>query len=123
MAPDRFITVAEDSGLIVELGTWVLNEACRQLGLWRAELGAITVSINVSARQLVDPAFIGLVEQALATNGLAAHQLELELTERVLIDDGANVRAVLGRLSALGISIRWLVPAKSPWPSSAVGPG
>ncbi|GJJ01074.1 hypothetical protein RugamoR64_16120 [Duganella rhizosphaerae] len=104
--PDRFIPVAEDSGMIVELGTWVLNQACRQVAQWKASpLGEITISINVSAWQLADPAFVGLVRQALASNGLAARQLELELTERVLIDDGGQVQAVLAQLRSLGISI------------------
>ncbi|NRR29118.1 EAL domain-containing protein [Oxalobacteraceae bacterium] len=106
VAPDRFIPVAEDSGLIVEIGTWVLRQACRQVALWKqGSLGEITISINVSAWQLVDPGFVALVQDALRSNGLAAHQLELELTERVLIDDGANVRAVLEQLRAMGVSI------------------
>ncbi|WP_229210601.1 bifunctional diguanylate cyclase/phosphodiesterase [Duganella sp. CF517] len=106
VAPDRFIPVAEDSGMIVAIGTWVLNEACRQVARWRdGPLGGLTISINVSAWQLADPAFVGLVEQALASNGLDGHRLELELTERVLIDDGGQVRAVLRRLRALGVSM------------------
>ncbi|NVD69445.1 EAL domain-containing protein [Duganella sp. BJB1802] len=104
--PDRFIPVAEDSGMIVELGTWVLNQACRQVAQWKSgALEEITISINVSAWQLADPAFVGLVRHALASNGLAARQLELELTERVLIDDGGQVHAVLAQLRALGVSI------------------
>jgi diguanylate cyclase (GGDEF)-like protein/PAS domain S-box-containing protein len=106
VSPDRFIPVAEDSGMIVELGTWVLNQACRQVAQWHSSvLGNVTISINVSAWQLADPAFIGLVEEALRDNGLQAHQLELELTERVLIDDGADVHTVLRQLKALGVSI------------------
>nr|WP_315401150.1 EAL domain-containing protein [uncultured Duganella sp.] len=105
VGPDRFIPVAEDSGLIIGLGAWVLDEACRQLAAWRDALPELAVSINVSARQLLDPAFIGLVERALADNGLAARQLELELTERVLIGDGAQVRVALARLAELGVSI------------------
>jgi diguanylate cyclase (GGDEF)-like protein len=106
MRPDRFIPVAEDSGMIVPIGTWVLNEACRQMALWRqGPLDGLTISINVSALQLADPAFVTLVEQALAGNGLGGHRLELELTERVLIDDGGHVHAVLQRLRALGVSI------------------
>lgn len=104
--PDRFIPVAEDSGMIVAIGTWVLNEACRQMALWRhGPLDGVTVSINVSAWQLADPAFVTLVERALAGNGLDGGRLELELTERVLIDDGGQVRAVLQRLRALGVSL------------------
>jgi diguanylate cyclase (GGDEF)-like protein/PAS domain S-box-containing protein len=104
--PDRFIAVAEDSGMIVALGTWVLEQACRQMALWRdSALGAVTISINVSARQLADPAFVALVTQALVRNGLGPRQLELELTERVLIDDGGAVHSVLEQLRALGVSI------------------
>ena len=105
VGPDRFIPVAEDSGLIIELGAWVLDQACRQLAGWRDSLPELVVSINVSARQLLDPAFIGLVERALADNGLAPGRLELELTERVLLSDGAQVRVALGRLRELGVSL------------------
>ncbi|HWW73678.1 MAG TPA: EAL domain-containing protein [Duganella sp.] len=106
MRPDRFIPVAEDSGMIVPIGTWVLNEACRQMASWRqGPMDGLTVSINVSAWQLADPAFVALVERALAVNGLGGHRLELELTERVLIDDGGHVHAVLQRLRALGVGI------------------
>ena len=105
VGPDRFIPVAEDSGLIIELGAWVLAEACSQLARWRDSLPDLVVSINVSARQLLDPAFIGLVERALSANALAPGRLELELTERVLIGDGAQVRVALGRLRELGVSI------------------
>lgn len=106
IAPDRFIPVAEDSGMIVAIGSWVLDEACRQMARWRGgPLDGVTISINVSAWQLADPAFVTLVEQALASNGLDGRQLELELTERVLIDDGGHVRAVLRRLRTLGVSI------------------
>jgi diguanylate cyclase (GGDEF)-like protein/PAS domain S-box-containing protein len=106
MPPDRFIPVAEDSGMIVAIGTWVLDEACRQMARWRdGPLDGLTISINVSAWQLADPAFVTLVERALASNGLDGHRLELELTERVLIDDGGQVSAVLRRLRALGVSI------------------
>ncbi|MYM37208.1 EAL domain-containing protein [Duganella sp. FT94W] len=106
VSPDRFIPVAEDSGMIIALGTWVLEQACRQVGAWKkGVLDDVTISINVSARQLADPQFVTLVSQALIHNGLSPHQLELELTERVLIDDTANVQAVLGRLRALGVGI------------------
>ncbi|KQQ32361.1 diguanylate cyclase [Duganella sp. Leaf126] len=105
VAPDRFIPVAEDSGLIIDLGAWVLAEACRQLGAWREALPQLAVSINVSARQLLEPAFVGLVQRALAEHGLAPQQLELELTERVLIGTGGQVHATLAQLRALGVSI------------------
>jgi diguanylate cyclase (GGDEF)-like protein/PAS domain S-box-containing protein len=106
MPPDRFIPVAEDSGMIIELGTWVLEQACRQVGKWKQSvLNDITISINVSALQLADPQFVTLVSQALVRNGLSPHQLELELTERVLIEDAVNVQTVLAQLRALGVGI------------------
>ncbi|WP_229262227.1 putative bifunctional diguanylate cyclase/phosphodiesterase [Duganella guangzhouensis] len=106
VTPDRFIPVAEDSGMIVELGTWVLEQACRQAGRWKQSvLDDVTISINVSAWQLADPAFVTLVSQALISNGLSPHQLELELTERVLIDDAIHVQTVLAQLRALGVGI------------------
>jgi diguanylate cyclase (GGDEF)-like protein/PAS domain S-box-containing protein len=106
VAPDRFIPVAEDNGMVVELGTWVLEQACRQAAAWRGgPLDGVTISINVSAWQLVDPGFVALVEAALARHRLAPGQLELELTERVLLDDGGNVRTVLERLRTMGVSI------------------
>jgi diguanylate cyclase (GGDEF)-like protein/PAS domain S-box-containing protein len=106
VSPDRFIPVAEDSGMIIALGTWVLDQACRQMGLWKSSvLDDVTISINVSAWQLADPDFVALVSQALIRNGLSPHQLELELTERVLIDDAGNVQAVLAQLRALGVGI------------------
>jgi diguanylate cyclase (GGDEF)-like protein/PAS domain S-box-containing protein len=104
--PDRFIPVAEDSGMIIALGTWVLEQACRQMGEWKqSTLDDVTISINVSAWQLVAPDFVTLVSQALIRNQLSPHQLELELTERVLIEDAANVQAVLAQLRALGVGI------------------
>ncbi|WP_229219029.1 putative bifunctional diguanylate cyclase/phosphodiesterase [Rugamonas brunnea] len=106
VAPDRFIPVAEDSGLIVELGGWVLEEACRQAAQWRGgPLAGVRISINVSAWQLADPGFVPLVEATLARHGVPGALLELELTERVLIDDGPNVRNVLERLRALDVSV------------------
>jgi len=106
VSPDRFIPVAEDSGMIIALGTWVLEQACRQMGAWkRSALDDVIISINVSAWQLAAPDFVALVSQALIGNGLSPHQLELELTERVLIEDAANVQAVLAQLRALGVGI------------------
>jgi len=106
VTPDRFIPVAEDSGMIIALGTWVLEQACRQLGAWKKSvLDDVTISINVSAWQLADPQFVTLVSQALIQNGLSPHQLELEMTERVLIEDTANVQTVLAQLRALGVGI------------------
>lgn len=104
--PDRFIAVAEESGLIVEIGTWVLQEACRQASLWNASaIGPICISVNVSAWQLVDSDFVRVLAEALASNGLRGEHIELELTERVLIEEGDQVRKVLEAVHNLGVSI------------------
>ena len=104
--PDRFIPVAEDNGLIIRLGTWVLREACRQNRAWQAAgLPQLTVAVNLSARQLRDNAFVPLVVQILAETGLDPHYLELELTESALMGDANDTVCKLLRLKELGISI------------------
>ncbi|MYM81505.1 EAL domain-containing protein [Duganella sp. FT50W] len=103
--PDRFIPVAEESGLVVELGAWVLGEACRQLAAWGPAAGALAVSVNISPRQLTAPGFAAQVRQLLDSHGIAPQRLELELTERVLIDEGQHTREVLAHLSQIGVRI------------------
>ena len=105
LPPAEFIDVAEQSNLIVELGAFVLAQACRTAAGWHATLGtdAPQVSVNVSARQLADPNFLGLVRAALATNGLAANQLRLEITETLLVD--AVAPSALAALKSLGVVI------------------
>ncbi|HET9074273.1 MAG TPA: EAL domain-containing protein [Solirubrobacteraceae bacterium] len=104
LAPDRFISLAEESGLIVPLGEWVLEEACRQLAAWRAQGLRTRVAVNVAARQLVDAAFPGVVAAALARHGLPAAALELEITESALMDAERSV-AILDQLKRIGVSI------------------
>ena len=104
--PDRFIPVAEENGMIVRLGTWVLQEACRQNRVWQeAGLPKLRVSVNISARQLRDYGFVPLVIQILAETGLEPHYLELELTESALMGDAGDTVCKLLRLKDLGISI------------------
>lgn len=104
--PDKFIPVAEENGLIVRLGAWVLREACRQNRAWQdAGLPKLTVSVNLSARQLRDNAFVPLVVQILEETGLDPHDLELELTESALMGDAGDVVCKLLCLKDLGISI------------------
>jgi EAL domain-containing protein (putative c-di-GMP-specific phosphodiesterase class I) len=105
--PNDFIPVAEENGLIVPIGTWVLEEACRQLRDWRAATpghGNWGMSVNVAALQLRSPEFPDIVERALSSAGIEATALCLELTESVLIED-AVVSQVLGRLRQLGVRI------------------
>ncbi|MDD2310759.1 MAG: EAL domain-containing protein [Desulfuromonadaceae bacterium] len=104
--PDRFIHAAEENGLIVRLGTYVLKEACRQNRAWQdAGLPKLRVSVNLSARQLSDKAFVPLVMQILAETGLDPVYLELELTESVLMGDGSDTVCKLLRLKELGIAL------------------
>ena len=100
--PDRFIPVAEETGLIVDIGDWVLRSACRQNKLWQKQgLPAIPVSVNVAARQC-RPEFAAAVRDALAESGLEARYLELELTETTLMGD---VGEVLHELKAIGVAL------------------
>ena len=105
ISPVRFIPIAEETGLIVELGEWVLRTACRQMAAWRASGVAIpTISVNLSVRQLERADILEIVRSALDESGLPANALELEITESVImnVDDAISV---LERLSALGVKL------------------
>jgi diguanylate cyclase (GGDEF)-like protein/PAS domain S-box-containing protein len=101
ISPADFIPVAEASGLIVPLGTWVLERACTDA----APLGEIVVGVNVSAVQLRAPDFVATVAGALERSGLPPHRLVLELTESALMDDVTGVQQTFGALRALGVEI------------------
>jgi diguanylate cyclase (GGDEF)-like protein len=104
--PDKFIPVAEENGLIVTLGTWVLQEACRQNKAWQdAGLPKMKVAVNLSARQLRDNTFVPLVIRILTETGLDPTYLELELTESALMGDSNDTVCKLLLLKELGISI------------------
>lgn len=109
ISPDRFIPVAEESGLIVPLGLWILREACRQLGVWQrgtdATLAQVRMSVNVAAWQLADSNFIRDVQHALQDAGIAASSLELELTERTLIEEDPVISASLQALRQMGVKL------------------
>jgi diguanylate cyclase (GGDEF)-like protein len=104
--PGRFIPVAERSGLINEVGAWVLQQACREAQAWRGQgLGALNVAVNVSPLQFRRDDIEREVAKALAASGLPASALELELTESLLVADARNIGDVLQRLSAQGVRI------------------
>jgi diguanylate cyclase len=106
VAPSDFIPIAEESFLIVPIGRWVLQQATRDLGRWRAAGHPdIYVSVNVSARQLRDPGLLDDVLCALAESGLPAEALCLELTESALVVNPDEVSATLTALRALGVAI------------------
>ncbi|MGM3278316.1 putative bifunctional diguanylate cyclase/phosphodiesterase [Ralstonia sp. 24A2] len=106
IGPGEFIAVAEETGLIVPLGLWVLRTACQQAARWMREDGVtLRVSVNLSARQARDPALVQNVLNVLAETGLPPHMLELEITESVLMEDiEANI-ALLEALHMAGISL------------------
>lgn len=104
--PARFIGLAEETGLIVSIGDWVLRTACRQSVAWqRAGLGAIRVAVNLSPRQFYDRDLVGAIRAALHDTGIAPHLLELELTESMMMNDVEHAVGILRRLKALGVHL------------------
>ena len=106
VAPYRFIPVAEESGLIIPIGAWVLEQACRQLRDWHArgrEGSQGSVEVNLSARQIDDPRIVATVESILARTGLPPESLTLEITESALMEDAASALGVLRALKELGV--------------------
>ena len=104
--PDDFIPLAEETGLIAEVGEWVINEACAELGRWRKNgLSAVKMAVNLSAAQLYRTDFVEKVFHALDLNQLPGQCLELEITENVLMQDMEHVIQKLNQLAARGIGI------------------
>jgi diguanylate cyclase (GGDEF)-like protein len=99
--PTDFIAIAEDCGLIVALGERILREACEQVTRW----GDLSLSVNVSARQVTAPGLVETVARTLSDTGLPADRLWLELTENLLLEDSPAVHATLGELSGLGVRL------------------
>jgi EAL domain-containing protein (putative c-di-GMP-specific phosphodiesterase class I) len=106
VSPAEFIPIAEESGLIVPLGAWVLQRACADVAAWEQAGGLqLTVAVNMSARQLREPGFIDDVTRALAQSGLAPHRLELELTESLLMEDVPGAIAFMQAIRAIGVRL------------------
>jgi len=108
MYPDRFIPVAEESGLIIPIGAWVLEEACNQLHRWRegGDSGPSgTVEVNLSARQIDHPELVATVEGILETTGVPPENLTLEITESALMRDAVSALQVLQALKSIGVSL------------------
>jgi diguanylate cyclase (GGDEF)-like protein len=106
--PAVFIPIAERTGLIIPIGARVLNEACQQLASWQRQYGAaadITMSVNVSPRQLYSDDLVVIVAEALRSAGLQPQCLILEVTETAVMDDLDSAIRILGRLKALGVGI------------------
>jgi len=106
--PSEFITIAEDTGLIVPIGWWVLREACRQMKIWRQtipEAEKLWVTVNLSPRQLAHPDIIQIVVETLAEFELPADALKIEITEMALVKSDREISKQLSRLRAAGIQI------------------
>jgi diguanylate cyclase (GGDEF)-like protein/PAS domain S-box-containing protein len=99
--PSEFIGIAEETGLILQLGEWVLRTACRQAATW----SDLEVSVNISPAQFRQPDLVQIVRDALQDSGLAPHRLELEVTESVLIQQPAAAAKLLDDLKALGVHV------------------
>ncbi len=107
VSPDSFIPVAEETGLIVEIGKQVLYESCRQMREWHLSSPGkpLTISVNLSAKQFAQPDLIGQVKKILAETGLAAEYVKLEITESVVMKNAENATAMLMQLCALGVHL------------------
>lgn len=115
--PLDFISLAEDTGLIVGMGAWALDEACRTVAAWNREGqanggsggggggGTLKVAVNLSARQFSEGDLAAVVRDVLARTGCAAAWLELEITESLLLDGRDDVRRMLEEIAALGVTI------------------
>jgi diguanylate cyclase (GGDEF)-like protein/PAS domain S-box-containing protein len=105
LLPGAFLRIAEDDGLIVPIGAWVLEESCRQLAAWRAQGRDLWVSVNVSARQLAQIDFVAVVERALRESGVPASAICLEVTETAVLRRPEEARRALDALRALGVRV------------------
>jgi EAL domain-containing protein (putative c-di-GMP-specific phosphodiesterase class I) len=106
ISPADFIPLAERNGMILPIGEWVLQTACRQAWEWQREMGTrMTMSVNLSARQLRDSDIVQLVIRALEESGLPAELLELELTESILVHDSKRVLRTLEALKEVGVHL------------------
>ncbi len=108
LAPGAFIGVAEETGLIVPIGLWVLEQSCRQVVRWQAErpeMGPLNIAVNLSGRQLAHPDLVADIREVLATSGIDPKQVELEVTESVLMDDVEASAVTLTELRDLSVRL------------------
>jgi len=109
ISPTQFIPIAESTGLILDIGLWVLREACHQLYGWQQQFpqqfSGLSVSVNLSSQQLACPDLVTQIEQILQHSGLAAECLKLEITESAAMDNAETAKTILGQLRALGVQL------------------
>jgi EAL domain-containing protein (putative c-di-GMP-specific phosphodiesterase class I) len=102
---EEFIALADETGLIVPIGRWVMQKACRQAKVWQALRPGFRIAVNVSSKQIEEASFVQMIDQTLQENGIDPHTLELEITERLLMEDNLRNNSVLRSLKERGIKI------------------
>ncbi|MFM7427659.1 MAG: EAL domain-containing protein [Elainella sp.] len=109
ISPDQFIPIAEETGSIIDIGTWVIREACLQLQSWQqafpSHFEALTISVNLSCKQIACPELPQQIEQILQETGLQPKSLKLEITESSIMDNTDVIERVLDRLQVLGVQL------------------
>jgi predicted signal transduction protein with EAL and GGDEF domain len=108
IGPDQFLNVAEETEMILPIGRWVLNEACRQMRVWHTRWPVtppLSVSVNVSGKQLIEAGFVNHVRACLLTTGLEPRDLKLEITESAIMTDPDTAASQLDRLRSLGVGV------------------
>ncbi|NCB53328.1 MAG: bifunctional diguanylate cyclase/phosphodiesterase [Epsilonproteobacteria bacterium] len=105
IAPSKFIPIAENSGLIIKIGEWVINEACKQAVLWHRQGIQIVVAVNISTVQFKRGNLEEIVKKALASSGLSPEFFEIELTESAMMYDTEKIRTTIQNLKAIGVKL------------------
>jgi EAL domain-containing protein (putative c-di-GMP-specific phosphodiesterase class I) len=106
IGPREFVGVAEETGLIIPIGKWILEESCMQIAHWERRYGLeLSVSVNLSAKQLMHPNLTKQVKDVLTNSGLNARQLKLEVTESTVMEHSDRSQKILAELDALGLSL------------------
>jgi PAS domain S-box/diguanylate cyclase (GGDEF) domain len=107
LLPGEFIRIAEDTGMILPIGRWVLQRACEQLAAWQRDHRQpdLGISVNLSPRQLADPDLLPSIRNALASTGIAPPTLRLEITETMIVDDLARAESTIESIAALGVGL------------------
>ena len=106
ISPDEFVGVAEETGLIIPIGKWILDESCRQIAKWQSKFKMpLSISVNLSAKQLMHPNLVAQVQSILTETGLKPRQLKLEVTESTVMEHSEKSLKVLSDLDQLGIAL------------------
>nr|WP_162040069.1 EAL domain-containing protein [Gloeothece citriformis] len=105
VSPDQFIPIAEETGLINQLGAWVISQACQEVVQWKAQGTPISVAVNLSPRQFRDSKLLKIITDAIAVNGITNHDLELEITEKLLLEDSPGSQGILSQLHQMNFPL------------------